>query len=89
MNNIIEINDFNAPELDVYARTSEVQLRRYNEPAPGFFIAESPKVTSAHVMQAMSRFPFWSSTKTLKARQKNFWHVFRRSLYIQQNMKSL
>ena len=44
MNNIIEINDFNAPELDVYARTSEVQLRRYNEPAPGFFIAESPKV---------------------------------------------
>ena len=44
MNNIIEINDFNAPELDIYARTSEVQLRRYNEPAPGFFIAESPKV---------------------------------------------
>ena len=44
VNNIIEINDFNAPELDVYARTSEVQLRRYNEPAPGFFIAESPKV---------------------------------------------
>ena len=44
MNNIIEINDFNAPELDVYARTSEVQLRRYNEPFPGLFIAESPKV---------------------------------------------
>ena len=44
MNNIIEINDFNAPELDIYARTSEVQLRRYNEPFPGFFIAESPKV---------------------------------------------
>lgn len=44
MNNIIEINDFSAPELDIYARTSEVQLLRYNEPAPGFFIAESPKV---------------------------------------------
>lgn len=44
MNNIIEINDFNAPELDIYARTSEVQLRRYNEPFPGLFIAESPKV---------------------------------------------
>ena len=44
MNNIIEINDFNAPELDIYARTSEIQLRRYNEPFPGFFIAESPKV---------------------------------------------
>lgn len=44
MNNIIEINDFNAPELDIYARKSEVQLRRYNEPFPGLFIAESPKV---------------------------------------------
>mgnify|MGYP004641864907 FL=1 len=44
VNNIIEINDFNAPELDIYARTSEIQLRRYNEPFPGLFIAESPKV---------------------------------------------
>ena len=44
MNNIIEINDITAPELDVYARTSEVQLLRYYEPKPGIFIAESPKV---------------------------------------------
>lgn len=39
-----EIKDFVAPELDVYARTSEVQLLRYYEPEPGIFIAESPKV---------------------------------------------
>lgn len=39
-----EIKDFAAPELDVYARTSEVQLFRYYEPEPGIFIAESPKV---------------------------------------------
>lgn len=44
MKNIIEINDITALELDVYARTSEVQLLRYNEPNPGLFIAESPKV---------------------------------------------
>ena len=44
MNNIIEINDFSVPELDIYARTSEVQLLRYNEPSLGLFIAESPKV---------------------------------------------
>ena len=44
MNNIIEINDITAPELDIYARTSEVQLLRYYEPNPGLFIAESPKV---------------------------------------------
>ena len=34
-----EIKDFAAPELDVYARTSEVQLLRYYEPEPGIFIA--------------------------------------------------
>ena len=39
-----EIKDFAAPELDVYARMSEVQLLRYYEPEPGIFIAESPKV---------------------------------------------
>ena len=39
-----EIKDFAALELDVYARTSEVQLLRYYEPEPGIFIAESPKV---------------------------------------------
>ena len=39
-----EIKDFAVPELDVYARTSEVQLLRYYEPEPGIFIAESPKV---------------------------------------------
>ena len=37
MKNIIEINDITALELDVYARTSEVQLLRYNEPNPGLF----------------------------------------------------
>ena len=44
MSNIIKINDLSIPELDVYARLSEVQLLRYNEPGLGLFICESPKV---------------------------------------------
>jgi len=44
MAEIIEIQDLEAPELDVYARLSEVQLLRYHEPERGIFIAESPKV---------------------------------------------
>lgn len=44
MSNIIRINDLSIPELDVYARLSEVQLLRYNEPGLGLFICESPKV---------------------------------------------
>lgn len=46
MSNIIKITDLNIPELDVYARLSEVQLLRYNEPDLGLFICESPKVIS-------------------------------------------
>ena len=39
-----EITDFNAPELDVYARLTEAQLVNRLEPTKGMFIAESPKV---------------------------------------------
>ena len=44
MNKITEITDFFAPELDVYARLSEVQLLNREFPEKGMFIAESPKV---------------------------------------------
>ncbi|MBE6037666.1 MAG: RNA methyltransferase [Anaerofustis stercorihominis] len=44
MPNIIEINDFYAPELNVYARLTEAQLMRKDKPEEGIFIAESPKV---------------------------------------------
>ena len=44
MSDIIEITDFSAPELDVYARLTEAQLLNRFEPAKGMFIAESPKV---------------------------------------------
>ena len=44
MAEIIEIADFHAPELDVYARLTEAQLLNRFEPAKGMFIAESPKV---------------------------------------------
>lgn len=44
MSNIIPITSFGAPELDIYARLSEVQLLNRFEPEKGLFIAESPKV---------------------------------------------
>ena len=44
MPNIIPITDFHAPELDLYARKSEVQLLNREHPEEGIFIAESPKV---------------------------------------------
>ena len=44
MPNIIEITDFGAPELDVYARLTEAQLLNRHNLKEGLFIAESPKV---------------------------------------------
>ena len=44
MQNIIELSDFSAPELDVYARLTEAQLLNRHNLKEGLFIAESPKV---------------------------------------------
>ena len=44
MPNVIEISDFTAPELDVFARLTEGQLRNRLEVEKGVFVAESPKV---------------------------------------------
>ena len=44
MDNIIEITDFSAKELDVYARLTEAQLLNMDGTENGLFIAESPKV---------------------------------------------
>lgn len=70
MNNIIEINDITAPELDVYARTSEVQLLRYYEPEPGLFIAESPKVIERALNAGYEPLSFLVERKDLEAEAK-------------------
>lgn len=44
MPEITEITDFNAKELDPYARLTEAELKHFYEPDWGLFIAESPKV---------------------------------------------
>lgn len=44
MANIIEISDFAAPELDVYARLTENQLLNRADPKNAMFVAESPLV---------------------------------------------
>ena len=44
MAEIIEIKELSAPELEPFAKLTEVQLRRRTEPEKGLFIAESTKV---------------------------------------------
>ena len=44
MSTVIEITDIAAPELDLFARLTEAELRSRREPEKGVFIAESAKV---------------------------------------------
>ena len=67
MANVIEITDFTAPELDVYARLSEGQLLNRAEPEKGMFIAESPRVIER------ARYHSCRRTVILKKRQKRSW----------------
>lgn len=44
MSELIEITRLDLPELDVFARLTEAQLRSRRHPDQGLFVAESPKV---------------------------------------------
>ena len=70
MSNRIEITDFTAPELDVYARIPEVQLLRFYEPKPGLFIAESPKVIQRAANAGYQPVSFLVQHKDLGKRRK-------------------
>ena len=79
MSNIIEITDFNAPELDVYARISEIQLLNRAEPEKGIFIAESRRLLRERWILGASRFLFWWNINMLRARQKTDPSLWRHS----------
>lgn len=51
MAHIINITDLNVPELDVFARLTEAQLKNRRNPEKGLFIAESLKVIE-HALDA-------------------------------------
>ena len=71
MPNIIEITDFNAPELDIYARLTENQLLNRHEPEKGLFIAESPKVIDRALDAGCVPFSLLLEKKHIEGQAKN------------------
>ena len=61
--NIITITDLNHPELDVYARLTEAQLRNRLEPEKGVFIAESLKVVRIALEKGIRPLSFLAEQK--------------------------
>ena len=71
MSNIIEITDFETPELDIYARLTETQLLHYKEPHNGLFIAESPKVIERALNAGYTPFSFLVERKHIQSQAKD------------------
>ena len=71
MPNIYEITDFAAPELDVYARQTEVQLLNREFPEKGLFIAESPKVITRALDGGYTPVSFLVEKKHLETQAKD------------------
>lgn len=63
MPKIIAVTDFDAPELDIYARLTEGQLLNRHEPEKGIFIAESPKVIERALDAGCEPISFLMETK--------------------------
>ncbi len=60
---IINITDLNQPELDVYTRLTEAQLRNRLEPEKGIFIAESLKVVRIALEYGLEPLSFLAERK--------------------------
>lgn len=71
MPKIIEITDFSAPELDIYARLNEAQLLHYYEPDTGIFIAESPKVVERALNAGYEPISFLIEEKHIDSQAKD------------------
>ena len=70
MARIVEIKDFTAPELDVFARLTEAQLRNRRMPEKGLFIAESPKVIERALNAGYEPVSFLTERKHLEGQAK-------------------
>ena len=68
MPNIIEITDFSAPELDVYARLTENQLVCRRDPGRALFIAESPVVIERALDAGCVPVSFLTETKHVEGK---------------------
>lgn len=72
MPDIRKIENFAAPELDVYARLSEPQLFHYDEPHPGLFLAESPRVIERALDAGYEPVSFLAGSAELAANEALF-----------------
>ncbi|MCR4828589.1 MAG: RNA methyltransferase [Bacteroidales bacterium] len=65
--NVIEIKDLSHPDVAVYSRLTEAQLRNKLEPEKGVFIAESLKVVRVALQQGLVPLSFLAERKLVES----------------------
>lgn len=70
MPHVVELTDLSLPELDVFARLTEAQLRNRLEPEKGLFIAESPKVIALALEASCEPVSFLMERRHLEGQAK-------------------
>lgn len=71
MANIIEIKSLEQPEVEIYTRLTEAQLRNRQEPEKGMFIAESPKVIECALNGGCVPISFLMERKHIEGKAKD------------------
>lgn len=73
---VIEINNLQTTELDIYARLNEAQLLHYYEPELGIFIAESPNVIERAIRGGYEPLSFLVEKKQYTGKTKDLIDTF-------------
>lgn len=95
MSLVIRVTDFAAPELDVYARTTENQLVCREDPENGKFIAETPMVIERALDAGYVPISFLMEEKYLENQGKAFMErcpdvpVYTAELSVLQNLTAI
>ena len=76
MSRILRITDFAAPELNIYARTTENQLVCREAPEQGKFIAETPMVIDRALNSGYVPISFLIDEKLLENHNEMFWNRY-------------
>ena len=78
MARIIDITDFSAPELDIYARLTENQLVNRADPDNALFVAESPLVIGRALDAGCTPVSFLMERKHITGKARRCWPAVRR-----------
>ena len=87
MANIIEITDFEAPELDVFTRLTENQLLTGTSRKKEYLLPRARRLLSGLWLQAAVRQPFWRKKEESGEKPGRSWSGSRSFRFSQRSLR--